>query len=56
MRSGHRRGDRRTDQLVVNGAPLAAVTKLGRRESLTRVMQDGFADAGTLKPARRDRS
>ena len=46
----------RADRLVVNGAPLADVTRLRRRESLTLVMQDGLADAGPLKPARRERS
>ena len=44
------------DLLVVNGAPLADVTRLRRQASLTLVMQDGLADAGTLKPARRDGS
>jgi imidazolonepropionase-like amidohydrolase len=44
------------DLLVVNGAPLADVTMLRQRESLTLVMQDGLANAETLKPARRDGS
>jgi len=44
------------DLLVVNGAPLADVTMLPQREALALVMQDGLADAGTLKPARRDGS
>ena len=44
------------DRLVVNGAPLADVTRLRRWESLTLVMKDGLADARTMKPARRDRS
>ena len=46
----------RADRLVVNSAPLADVTRLRRRASLTLVMRDGLADAGTLKPARRDRA
>ena len=44
------------DLLVVNGAPLADVTRLHRRASLALVMQDGLADADILKPARRDGS
>ena len=44
------------DLLVVNGAPLADITMLRRRESLALVMQDGLTDAGTLRPARRDGS
>jgi hypothetical protein len=47
---------RRADQLVVNGVPLADVTRLRRRELLARVMNDGLADAGTLKLACKDRS
>jgi imidazolonepropionase-like amidohydrolase len=46
----------RADRLVVNGAPLADITRLRQRESLMLVMKDGLADAGTLKPARRDSS
>ena len=46
----------RADLLVVNGAPLADITMLRRRESLALVMQDGLTDAGTLRPARRDGS
>ena len=46
----------RADRLVVNGAPLADVMRLRRRDSLTQVMKDGLTEAGTLKPARRDRS
>jgi hypothetical protein len=46
----------RADRLVVNRALLADVTRLRRRESLTLVMKDGLAYAGTLKPARRDGS
>ena len=42
------------DLLVVNGDPLADVTMQCQWESLALVMQDGLADAGTLKPARRD--
>jgi hypothetical protein len=50
------RSSTRADQLVVNGVPLADVTRLRRRQSLARVMHDGIADAGTLKLARKDRS
>jgi hypothetical protein len=46
----------RADRLVVNGAPLADITRLRRRESLMLVMTDGLADAGTLQPACRDSS
>ena len=46
----------RADRLVVNGAPLADITRLRRWESLMLVMKDGLADAGTLQPARRDSS
>ena len=38
----------RADRLVVNGAPLAEVTRGRRRESLTRILQDGLADPVTL--------
>ena len=41
------------DLLVVNGAPRADVTMLRWRESLALVIQDGLADASTLRPARR---
>jgi hypothetical protein len=44
----------RADLLGVNGAPLADVTGLRRRESLTLVTKDALADAGTLRPAYRD--
>jgi imidazolonepropionase-like amidohydrolase len=47
---------KRADRLVVNGVPLADVTRLRRRVSLTLVMKDGLAYTGTLKPARRNGS
>jgi hypothetical protein len=40
----------------VESHPRADVTRLRRRESLTLVMEDGLADAGTLQPARRNSS
>jgi hypothetical protein len=47
---------RRADRLVVNGVPLADVTRLRRRELLARAMNDCLADAETLNLARKDRS
>jgi len=44
------------DLLTVNIAPLADVTLLRRRVALALVIKDGLADAGTLRPARRDGS
>ncbi len=49
-----RGGRQRADLLVVHGTPLADVTRLCRRESLTLVMQDGPSSARALKPTRRD--
>ena len=47
---------KRADLLVVNGAPLAGGTRLRQRESLALLIKDGLANAGILRPARRDGS
>ena len=44
------------DLLVVNGALRADVTMLRQRHPMALVMQDGLADARTLRPACRDGS